>query len=129
MHYSKETPSCSTFRVITTNFLGVRIFRKFTVSQFIRLVRASSHVSDFNRRKKDLTAILLKKAIVIINFIRRFQSCIVHTVDSGLVEKYKVSLKKTSATRYIGTRIILWRLRKIVGKSNLSEQFKTLIKE
>ena len=30
-HYSKETPSCSTFRVITTNFLGVRIFRKFTV--------------------------------------------------------------------------------------------------
>ena len=31
MHYSKETPSCSTFRVITTNFLGVRIFRKFTV--------------------------------------------------------------------------------------------------
>ena len=34
MHYSEETPSCSTFRVITTNFLGVRIFRKFTV--FIR---------------------------------------------------------------------------------------------
>ena len=31
MDYSKETPSCSTFRVITTNFLGVRIFRKFTV--------------------------------------------------------------------------------------------------
>ena len=27
----KETPSCSTFRVITTNVLGVRIFRKFTV--------------------------------------------------------------------------------------------------
>ena len=27
----KETPSCSTFRVITTNFLGVWIFRKFTV--------------------------------------------------------------------------------------------------
>ena len=32
MHYSKETPSCSTFRVITTNVLGVRIFRKFTVT-------------------------------------------------------------------------------------------------
>ena len=31
MNYSKETPSCSTFRVITTNSLGVRIFRKFTV--------------------------------------------------------------------------------------------------
>ena len=32
MNYSKETPSCSTFRVITTNSLGVWIFRKFTVS-------------------------------------------------------------------------------------------------
>ena len=31
-NYYKETPSCSTFRVITTNSLGVRIFRKFTVA-------------------------------------------------------------------------------------------------
>ena len=31
MHYSKEKPSFSTFRIITTNFLGVQIFRKFTV--------------------------------------------------------------------------------------------------
>ena len=31
MNYSKETPSCSTFSVITTISLGVRIFRKFTV--------------------------------------------------------------------------------------------------
>ena len=29
-HYSKEKPSYSTFRVIITNILGVRIFRKFT---------------------------------------------------------------------------------------------------
>ena len=28
MHYCKETPSCSTFRVITTNVLGVWIFRE-----------------------------------------------------------------------------------------------------
>ena len=32
MHYSKETPSCSTFIEITTNVLGVRIFRKFMVA-------------------------------------------------------------------------------------------------
>ena len=31
MHNSKETLSCSTFRVITTIFLGIQIFRKFTV--------------------------------------------------------------------------------------------------
>ena len=31
-HYSMVEPHISNFRVITTNFLGVRIFRKFTVS-------------------------------------------------------------------------------------------------
>ena len=31
LHFSKEMPSYSTFRVITTNFWGVRIFRKITV--------------------------------------------------------------------------------------------------
>ena len=30
-HYSMVKPHSSNFRVITTNFLGVRIFRKFTV--------------------------------------------------------------------------------------------------
>ena len=30
-HYSMVGPHSSNFRVITTNFLGVRIFRKFTV--------------------------------------------------------------------------------------------------
>ena len=30
-HYSMVEPYSSNFRVITTNFLGVRIFRKFTV--------------------------------------------------------------------------------------------------
>ena len=31
MHYSKEKSSCSTFRVITAHFWGVRNFRIFTV--------------------------------------------------------------------------------------------------
>ena len=31
MHYSMVKPHSSNFRVITTNILGVRIFRKFTV--------------------------------------------------------------------------------------------------
>ena len=31
-HYSMVEPHSSNFRVITTNFLGVRIFKKFTVS-------------------------------------------------------------------------------------------------
>ena len=37
MHYSKEKSSCSTFRVITANVLGVRNFRVFTVtSMFLK---------------------------------------------------------------------------------------------
>ena len=32
-HYSMVEPHSSNFRVITTNFLGVRIFRKFTVNR------------------------------------------------------------------------------------------------
>ena len=31
MHYSTVKPSCSNFRVITTHFSGVRIFKFFTV--------------------------------------------------------------------------------------------------
>ena len=34
-HYSMAEPHSSNFRVITTNFLGVRIFRKFTVMHII----------------------------------------------------------------------------------------------
>ena len=33
VHYSSVKPSCSNFRVITANFLGVRIFRIFTVTE------------------------------------------------------------------------------------------------
>ena len=57
------------------------------ISQFIRFARASSNLNDFNYRNKALTAKLLKPAIVILNFVRR-QS------------------ENTSATRYIGTRIL-----------------------
>ena len=32
VHYSSVKQSCSNFRVITANFLGVRIVRKFTVT-------------------------------------------------------------------------------------------------
>ena len=35
MHYSEEKSSCSTFRVITANFLGVRNFRIFTVRNIV----------------------------------------------------------------------------------------------
>ena len=36
-HYSMVQPHSSNFRVITTNFLGVRIFKKFTVQSYTSL--------------------------------------------------------------------------------------------
>ena len=45
-HYSMVEPHRSNFRVITTNFLGVRIFRKFTVlsTVFANLKKRSNNV-------------------------------------------------------------------------------------
>ena len=41
-HYSMVEPHSSNFRVITTNFLGVRIFRKYTVDlQLCQLTKDS----------------------------------------------------------------------------------------
>ena len=44
-HYSVVEPHSSNFRMITTNFLGVRIFRKFTVV-LIYCERCILHKSD-----------------------------------------------------------------------------------
>ena len=50
------------------------------ISQLIRFARASSNLNDFNYRNKALTAKLLRQAIVILNFVRRFRNFIVDTV-------------------------------------------------
>ena len=53
---------------------GVYIF------QLIRFARASSNLNDFNYRNKALTAKLFRRAIVILNFVRRFRNFIADTV-------------------------------------------------
>ena len=50
------------------------------ISQLIRFARASSNLNDFNYRNKALTAKLLRQAIVILNFVRRFRNFIADTV-------------------------------------------------
>ena len=62
------------------------------------------------------------RAIVILNFIRRFRNFI--------AEKYSVSLKTIlqqgiSEPEFYGD--LVYRFRKIVGKSNFSEQFRKFI--
>ena len=74
---------------------------------------------------KPLLPNFLGRAIVILNFVRRFRN-----FRSALLEKYSVSLKTLlqqgiSEPEFYGD--LVYRFRKIVGKSNFSEQFRKLI--
>ena len=76
---------------------------------------------------KPLLLNFLGRAIVILNFVRRFRNFI---ADSALIEKYSVSLKTVlqqgiSESEFYG--YLVYKFRKIVGKSNFSEQFRKLI--
>ena len=72
------------------------------ISQLIRFARASSNLSDFNYRNKVLTAKLLRQRIVILNFVRCFRNFIAQCLG----RKIKRQPENTSATRYIGNRIL-----------------------
>ena len=77
---------------------------------------------------KPLPPSSLGRAIVILNFVSRFQSCIADTV--GLWKKYNASLRKLlqqgiSEPEFYGD--LGNRIRNIVGKSNFAEQFRKLI--
>ena len=70
----------------------------------------------------------LGRAIIILNFERRFRNFIADTVP--WLKKYSVSLKTLlqqgiSEPEFYGD--LVYRFRKIVGKSNYSEQFRKLI--
>ena len=77
---------------------------------------------------KPLLPNFLGRAIVSLNFVRRFSKF--YRRHSALVEKYSVSLKTLlqqgiSEPEFHGD--LVYRFRKIVGKSTFSEQFRKLI--
>ena len=47
-HYSMVEPHSSNFRVITTNFLGVRLCRKFTVSKDRHAMVVCSEIEKYH---------------------------------------------------------------------------------
>ena len=76
---------------------------------------------------KPLLPNFLGRAFVILNFVRRFRNFI---RPNAMLEKYSVSLKTLlqqgiSEPEFYGD--LMYRFRKIVGKSNFSEQFRKLI--
>ena len=94
------------------------------ISQLIRFARASSNLSDFNYR----TAKLLRQGYRYFKLRKAFSKF--YRRHSALVEKYSVSLKTLlqqgiSEPEFYGD--LVYRFRKIVGKSNFSEQFRKLI--
>ena len=98
------------------------------ISQLIRFARASSNVSDFNCRNKALTAKLLKQDYRYHKLLKAFSK--VYRRHSELVEKYHVTLRKLlqqgiSEPEFYGD--LVYRVRKNVGKSYFSEQFRKLI--
>ena len=102
--------------------------KAFIYIQFIHFARASSNVSDFNCRSKALTDKLLKQGYRYHKLRKAFSKF--YRQHSELVEKYNVSWRKLlqqgiSEPEFYGD--LVYRIRKIVGKSNFSEQFRKFI--
>ena len=98
------------------------------ISQLIRFAWASSNVSDFNCQNKALTAKLFKQGYRYHKLHKAFSKF--YRQHSELDEKYDVSLRKLlqqgiSEPEFYGDLVYRWR--KVVGKSNFSEQFRKLI--
>ena len=98
------------------------------ISQLIRFVRASSNLNDFNYRDKALTAKLLRHGYRYFKLRKAFSKF--YRRHSALLEKYSVSLKTLlqhgiSELECYGD--LMYRFRKIEGKSNFSEQFRKFI--
>ena len=121
------------FDIVNFSFLDGDVPRRTSygvyISQLITFARASSNLSDFNYRNKALTAKLLGQGYRYFKLCKAF-SKFYRRHSSALVEKYSVSLKillqqGISEQEFYGN--LVYRFRKIVGKSNFSEQFRKLI--
>ena len=116
------------FDIVNFPFLDGDVPRRTSygvyISQLIRFARASSNLNVFNYRNKALTAKLLTQGYRYFK-LRKF-----YRRHSALLEQYSVSLK-TLLQQGISEPVfygdLVYRFRKIVGKSNISEQFRKLI--
>ena len=84
------------FDIVNFPFLDGDVSRRTSygiyIAQFIRFVRASSNLSDFNCRNKALTAKLLRQGYRYFKLRKVFFSKF-YRRHSAFVEKYSVSLK------------------------------------
>ena len=120
------------FDIVNFPFLDGDVPRRTSygvyISQLIRFARASSNLNAFNYRNKALTAKFLRQGYRYFKLRKAFSKF--YRRHSALLEKYSVSLKALlqqgiSEPEFYGD--LVYRFRKIVGKSNFSEQFRKLI--
>ena len=112
-----QMPHCQGLHLLS-QYLGF-------VPILIRFARASSNLNDFNYRNKALTAKLLRQDYRYFKPRKAFSKF--YRRHSAFLEKYSVSLKTLlqqgiSEPEFYGD--LVYRSRKIVGKSNFSEQFR-----
>ena len=120
------------FDIVNFPFLDGDVPRRTSygvyVSQLIRFARASSNLNDFNYRNKALTAKLLWQGYCYFKLRKAFSKF--YRRHSALLEKYSVSLKTLLQQAISEPEVygdLVYRFRKIVGKSKFSEQFSKLI--
>ena len=120
------------FDIVNFPFLNGDVPRRTSyvvyISLLIRFARASSNLNEFNYRNKALTAKRLRQGYRYFKLRKAFSNF--YCRHNALVEYYSVSLKTLlqqgiSEPELYGD--LVYRFRKIVGKSNFSEQFRKLI--
>ena len=95
------------------------------ISQLIRFARASSNLNDFNYRNKALTVKLLRQGYRYFKLRKAFSKF--YRRHSALLEKCLKTLLQQGISEPEFYGDLVYRFRKIVGKSNFSEQFRKLI--
>ena len=98
------------------------------ISQLIRFARVSSHLADFNARNKSLTAKLLQQGCRYHKLRKAFSKF--YRRHFELVSKYNIGLRSLlqqglSEPEFYGD--LVYKLRKIVGKTEFPDQFKKII--
>ena len=114
---------------IQTSFHVVPLMECTYISKLLRFSRVCSHVDDFNAWNKWLTAKLHKQCYRYHKLKKGFFRVLSPTqwVAFKILCRIKVSL----TSRSIGTRILWWdlvyRFKKIIGRTDFSDQFRKII--
>ena len=120
------------FYIVNFPFLDGDVPRRTSygvyISHLIRFARASSNLNEFNYRNKALIANLPRQGYRYFKLRKAFSKF--YRRHSALLEKYSVSLKSLLQQgiwepEFYGD--LVYSFRKIVGKSNFSEEFRNLL--